>query len=120
MVKLDEPLRRLDAMTARTISAIRNKREHLRTSMVESVQTGLDHVEKYLDKVMLPAEGDAAKYSDDTTVIVTVKRVADMTYRLNFGIVKYSVDLVKSATDDWVVIMEKTFHPRKVVNRSVQ
>ena len=47
---------------------------------------------------------EALKYCEDTTPMVTLRRVMDLTYRLNAGTVKYSINLVKDVTDPvaWV------------------
>ena len=44
------------------------------------------------------------KYSEDIAPLVTLKRVLDLTYRLNAGTVRYSVKVITEVTDPiaWV------------------
>ena len=48
---------------------------------------------------------EAMKYSEDIAPMMTLRRVLDLSYRLNAGTVRYSVNVIKEITDPvaWVI-----------------
>ena len=85
---------------------IRKRTEDARYTLFEGIQTLLDYIEDRFESVMLKPSPEAEKYSTEPSMMMSMGRMVDITYRLNLGIIYFTAEKAKALVDPkaWVRI----------------
>jgi hypothetical protein len=94
---------------------LKRRSDTFQFSALESAHNIMDYFEDNLEVVMLPPSEESLRYAaEEASAYMTLKRMLDLTYRLNAGVVQYSVGSVRSAGEPWVLLLHKHLHPGQI------
>ena len=78
---------------------LQKQTEGVQYTIFESMQTIMDYIEETFEKIMIPPTPESEKFSEEPSFKMTLRRIVDMTYRFNIGMMNLSMKQMKVLSD---------------------
>ena len=78
---------------------LQKQTEGVQYTVFESMQTIMDYIEETFEKIMIPPTPESEKFSEEPSFKMTLRRIVDMTYRFNVGMMNLSMKQAKAMSN---------------------
>jgi len=107
----------LQARMNEVTAEVKKRSDSFQLQCVEGVNNVLDYVEYSMENYTLPPEDTEESLknaSGEATATVTMRRMWDLTYRINAGALQYAAKSIRTSSEPLVLQLHKHLHPGQV------